>query len=71
MLESVLLSVIGMKCGGCEANVNAALSAIAGVSSVKADHKANTVSVGFDNAITSLADIKDAITKAGYEVGPL
>jgi copper chaperone len=70
MLESVLLSVNGMKCGGCEANVNKVLTTIAGVSAVKADHKANQVSIEFDDASTSLADIKDAITKAGYEVEP-
>ncbi|MEY3807444.1 MAG: Heavy-metal-associated domain, partial [Pseudomonadota bacterium] len=36
MIESISLTVIGMKCGGCEANVKTELNAIEGVLSVNA-----------------------------------
>lgn len=68
MIESVELTVTGMKCGGCETNVSGALTAIDGVSSVKASSKENTVSVEFDTDKTNLDAIKNAITGAGFTV---
>lgn len=68
MIESVVLSVTGMKCGGCESNVSDKLSAIAGVVAVTASSKNAEVSVEFDSSQTSLDSIKAAITDAGYTV---
>jgi len=68
MTESVSLTVIGMKCGGCEANVSNKLQAIDGVSSVNASSKNNEVNVEFDAEKTSLDAITDAITDAGFTV---
>jgi len=48
MTESVSLTVTGMKCGGCEANVTSKLEAIDGVLSVNASSKNNEVNVEFD-----------------------
>ncbi len=66
MIETVLLNVTGMKCGGCESNISDKLKAIAGVSSIKASSKDNEVSVEFDTEITSLEIIKGAIVDAGF-----
>lgn len=68
MIESVVLTVTGMKCGGCETNVTGKLEAIKGVLSVAASHKDKEVSVEFDTEITSVDSIIDAITDAGFIV---
>jgi copper chaperone len=68
MIESVVLSVTGMKCGGCETNVTGKLEAISGVLSVKASQKDKEVSVEYDAEKTSLDTIKNAITGAGFTV---
>ncbi|MCX7087786.1 MAG: heavy-metal-associated domain-containing protein [Methylococcales bacterium] len=68
MSESIGLTVTGMKCGGCETNVTGKLTALAGVISVKAAHKENSVSVEFDADTTTEAAIKQVITDAGFGV---
>jgi copper chaperone len=68
MIESEVLNVTGMKCGGCETNVKTKLGAIAGVVSVEAFFKTNEVKVEFDNEKTSLDDIIDTITGSGFTV---
>ncbi len=68
MTESVTLTVSGMKCGGCEANVSARLKTLDGVNMVTASSKDKTVLVEFDPQTTGLADIKTAITQAGFTV---
>ena len=68
MIESVILTVTGMKCGGCETNITGKLEAINGVISASASFKDNVVSVEYDNEKTSLDTIKNAITDAGFTV---
>jgi len=68
MTESVVLTVTGMKCGGCETSVTDKLQAIDGVVSVKASSKDKIVSVDFDAEKTDLNVIKDAIAGAGFTV---
>ncbi len=68
MIESVVLTVTGMKCGGCETNVIGVLTAIEGISQVNASSKQNTVSVEFDTEKTDLDVIKKAIDGAGFTV---
>ncbi|UOA07449.1 heavy-metal-associated domain-containing protein [Methylobacter sp. S3L5C] len=68
MIESIVLTVTGMKCGGCESNVTGKLNAIDGVISVKAVFKDEAVSVEYDTEKTTLDTIKDTITGAGFLV---
>ena len=68
MIESVVLTVTDMKCGGCETNVTGKLTAIDGVISVQASFKEDTVSIDFDNEKTTLDNIKDTIVGAGFPV---
>jgi len=68
MTESVSLTVTGMKCGGCEANVTSKLEAIDGVLSVHASSKDKEVNVEFDAEKTSLDAIAKAVTDAGFTV---
>ncbi|MEI6542350.1 MAG: heavy-metal-associated domain-containing protein [Methylococcales bacterium] len=68
MIESEVLTVTGMKCGGCEANITGKLSATDGVISVVASFKENEVKVEYDTDKTTLDDIEDIITGAGFKV---
>lgn len=68
MIESVSLTVTGMKCGGCETNVTNKLKAVDGVLSVNASSKNKEVDVEFDTEKTSVDAITDAIIDAGFTV---
>ena len=68
MIESVVLTVTDMKCGGCETNISGKLEAVDGVISVKALFKDKEVSVEYDTEKTSLDTIKNTITDAGFTV---
>lgn len=57
-----------MKCGGCEKNVNTALSAIDGVISVKSSHQDKQVDVEFDPDKVDVETIEDAIEDAGFKI---
>ena len=68
MTEMNILTVTGMKCGGCENNVKDRLQAVDGVTSVAASFKDNQVTVEFDNEKVNLDAIKSVITQAGFTV---
>ncbi len=68
MIESEVINVTGMKCGGCESNISGKLMSISGVISVVALFKANEVTVEFDPEIINLEAIKDTIIEAGFTV---
>ena len=68
MIESIDLTVTGMKCGGCETNVINTLKALDGVAEVKASSKENNVFIEFDNDKIQLDALKQAIVAAGFTV---
>ena len=68
MIESQTLTVTGMKCGGCEANVIAKLKPLSGIISVTASAKNNEVSIEYNNELTDISTLKAAIIDAGFEV---
>lgn len=68
MIESIELTVTGMRCGGCENTVKEKLQAIAGIISVTAFFKENQVSVEFDDTQVDVEAIKSVITQAGFTV---
>ncbi|NBV74935.1 MAG: copper chaperone [Methylococcaceae bacterium] len=68
MTVSVSLNVSGMKCGGCEASLSNALTALTGVTQVKASHLQKRVDVEFDDQQISVDDIEDAIVDAGFKL---
>ena len=63
-----ILEVKGMKCGGCEATVQGAVQALAGVLAAKANHKQNTVEVEWEEEKIDLAAIRSAIAGKGFQV---
>ena len=64
---TVTLTVDGMACDGCEANVENALADVSGVTSAAADHEAATVAIEGDVDVDALVA---AVTEAGYEARP-
>jgi len=62
---STTLAVSGMSCTGCESNVESAVSELAGVQAVDADHEAGTVTVEGD---VDHGAVESAIEDSGYEV---
>jgi copper chaperone len=68
MSETSVLSVTGMKCGGCENTVKTKLQAVDGVLSIEPSFKENRVTVEFDNEKLNLDAIKSVITQAGFTV---
>ncbi len=68
MSETVSLTVTGMKCGGCENNLIAKLSAVDGIISVKASHQNKRVDVEYESSKIDLDEIEDTIVEAGFSV---
>ena len=68
-MQTQLLKVTGMTCGGCTTNVTHALKAIAGVGDVKVSLSAGEATVQYDERVTSPDQLKSAVTGAGYGVG--
>ena len=61
------VAVSGMSCGGCEQNVEDALSELPGVTGVTADSGADTVELTTESDVDTAA-VHAAIEDAGYEV---
>lgn len=68
MSESVSLTVRGMKCGGCESNVTNKLQEVDGVLSVSAANKEDLVDLEFDTEKTTLNELIQVISDAGFTV---
>jgi len=68
-MQSELLKVTGMTCGGCISNVTKALKAINGVGEVKVSLSAGEAAVQYDERLTSPEQLKSAVKVAGYGVG--
>ena len=60
------IKVNGMMCQHCEAHAKEALEKIDGVIEAVADHNTNTVTLKTSKEVAE-ADLKAAITSAGYE----
>lgn len=67
-MQSVLLNVSGMTCGGCTSKVTNALKAIPGVEDVKVSLSTGEATVQYDEGRTSPDQLKSAVISAGYGV---
>jgi copper chaperone len=67
-MQTELLKVSGMTCGGCTGNVTRALKAIAGVGDVNVSLSAGEATVQYDERVTSPDQLKSAVKGAGYGV---
>lgn len=68
-MQTEVLIVTGMTCGGCTSKVTHALKAIPGVGGVDVSLSAGEASVGFDERLVSPDQLKAAVKDAGYRVG--
>lgn len=67
-MQTELLKVTGMTCGGCVGHVTKALKGVAGVGDVNVSLSAGEASVQYDERQTSHAQLEAAVTAAGYGV---
>ena len=67
-MQTELLKVTGMTCGGCISNVTQALKKIDGVGDVNVSLSAGEATVQYDERRTSPENLKSAVKDAGYGV---
>lgn len=67
-METVILAISGMACGGCAATVKQALLALEGVTGAEVSHVEATAEVSFDPALVQFSQLQQAIERAGYKI---
>jgi len=67
-MQTAIVKITGMTCGGCVSNVSKALKAISGVEDVKVSLAAGEATVQFDERRTTPDQLKSAVKGAGYGV---
>lgn len=65
-MQTELLKVTGMTCGGCASSVTGALKAVAGVEDVKVSLADNEARVQYDERVASTKQLRSAVEGAGY-----
>jgi copper chaperone len=67
-MQTELLQIAGMTCGGCTSKVTNALKAVSGVSDVNVSLSAGEAKVQYDERLTSPEQLKAVVKSAGYGV---
>lgn len=67
-MQTEIVKVTGMTCGGCISTVTHALKAVSGVGDVDVSLSAGEATVQFDERLTSPEKLKSAVNGAGYGV---
>ncbi|MCU0607830.1 MAG: heavy metal translocating P-type ATPase [Candidatus Edwardsbacteria bacterium] len=67
-MKTITLPLSGLHCASCAGNVEGALRAAPGIASVSVNLATERATVEYDGAITSVAQIVDAVRVAGYDV---
>lgn len=62
------IKIEGMMCGHCQATVDKAIRSVKGVQDVTVDLESKQARIVYDPAVTDIAEVKAAVTKAGYNV---
>ncbi len=68
-METIVIPVGGMSCGGCVASVTKVLQALPGVQKAEVDLDKAQATVAYDPARLGRPQIAEAIESAGYEAG--
>jgi copper chaperone len=68
--KQTVLEVLGMTCPSCVRHVNAALTAIDGVTKVDVRLRDGKVVVEHDPSVASVSTLVEALRDAGYESAP-
>lgn len=67
-METIVLKVQGMSCGGCVSSIKSVLQPIDGVASVEVSLEKGQVTLSYDATKTRAQAFKQAIEDAGYDV---
>ena len=67
-MQTELLKVTGMSCGGCTGKVTRVLKAVPGVGDVAVSLSTGEATVQYDERVTSIGQLKSAVKGAGYDV---
>lgn len=67
-METLMLTVEGMDCSGCEQRIQRVVGRLEGVRRVTADHQRGQIQVVLDAATVVPAAVQAAIEQAGYTV---
>jgi copper chaperone len=67
MMETIVLEVGGMTCGGCVRSVTNVLKALPGVSAAEVSLEKSQAKVTFDPALANAGALRAAAEEAGYE----
>lgn len=67
-MQTELLKIAGMSCGGCTSKVTDALKAVSGVGEVNVSLSDGEATVEYDEQLTSPEQLKAAVKGAGYVV---
>ena len=60
------ISLPTVQCGMCEKTITKALNKVQGVKDFNIDIENKKITITFDDSLTNLTSIEDAITKSGY-----
>ena len=69
--ERARVPVRGMHCASCVARIESEVGSLPGVVEANVSLPAEEASVRYDPAVADVRDIEQAITRAGYEPGPI
>ncbi|EHY87496.1 heavy-metal-associated domain-containing protein [Saccharomonospora azurea] len=67
-MDTLVLQVSGMSCGGCEQRIDAVLRRVEGVREVTADHTTGAVRVRIGPELADRGVLVERLATAGYEV---
>jgi copper chaperone len=67
-METLILNIKGMTCGGCANSVTGVLQKISGVTRAAVSLQQNNVTITYDPAQANPAQFKAAIEEAGFDV---
>jgi len=67
-METTVLKVNGMTCGGCVRSVKNVLESIQGITSAEVSLEKAQATVTYDPAKADVNRMKEAVTDAGYQV---
>lgn len=66
-MQTIILNIEGMTCGGCGNSVTRVLQALDGVSGVAVDWQAGRAEVALQEGTSTVADLVAAVEDAGFE----
>lgn len=67
-MQTEILKITGMTCGGCTIKITRALKSMPGVGGINLSLTSENTTVLYDHKLTSVDQLKSAVKRAGYGV---